>query len=105
MDGRGEVERRLHRLHRAAVPRGLVRRETQNGGWLASGPPFLGPRPEPRLPPGYSLDRSDSDVWVLLCPQGATVARFSAQGAAPEAIEREARAHHRAHHRERNQPT
>jgi len=59
---------------------------------------------EPRLPPGYSLDRSDPDVWVLLCPQGATVARFSAQGAKAEAIEREARAHHRAHHRERNQP-
>ena len=59
---------------------------------------------EVRLPPGYVLERSDPDVWVLLCPQGATVARFSAQGAAPEAIEREARAHHRAHHRERNQP-
>jgi hypothetical protein len=59
---------------------------------------------EPRLPPGYVLDRSDPDVWVLLCSQGATVARFSAQGATVEAIEREARAHHRAHHRERNQP-
>ena len=59
---------------------------------------------EPRLPPGYVVDRSDPDVWVLLCPQGATVARFSAQGAKAEAIEREARVHHRAHHRERNQP-
>ena len=54
------------------------------------------------LPPGYRLDHSDPDVWVLLCPQGATVARFSAQGAKAEAIEREARVHHRAHHRERN---
>ena len=59
---------------------------------------------EPHLPPGYRVDRSDPDVWVLLCPQGTVIARFSAQGAAPEAIEREARAHHRAHHRERNQP-
>jgi hypothetical protein len=54
---------------------------------------------ELRLPPGYSLERSDPDVWVLLCPQGATVARFSAQGAKAEAIEREAR----MHYRERNQ--
>ena len=55
---------------------------------------------EPRLPPGYALDRSDPDVLVLLCPQGATVARFSAQGAKAEAIEREAR----MHYRERNLP-
>jgi hypothetical protein len=54
---------------------------------------------EVRLPPGYSLDRSDPDVWVLLCPQGAAVARFSAQGATAEAIEQEAR----RHYRERNQ--
>jgi hypothetical protein len=47
---------------------------------------------EPRLPPGYSLDRSDPDVLVLLCPHGTAVARFSAQGAAAEAIQREARA-------------
>jgi hypothetical protein len=50
---------------------------------------------EPHLPPGYTLDRSDPDVFVLLCPQGAAVARFSARGAAAEAIEREARKHHR----------
>ena len=49
---------------------------------------------EPRLPPGYALDRSDPDVFVLLCPQGAAVARFSARGAAAEDIEREARTHH-----------
>ena len=55
---------------------------------------------EPRLPPGYVLDRSDPDVLVLLCPQGATVARFSAQGVTAEAIEREAR----MHYRERNLP-
>jgi hypothetical protein len=54
---------------------------------------------EPHLPPGYVLDRSDPDVWVLLCPQGATVARFSAWGATTEAIEREARAHHREQNR------
>ena len=54
---------------------------------------------EVRLPPGYVLERSDPDVWVLLCPQGATVARFSAQGAAAEAIEREARMHNRERNR------
>jgi len=54
---------------------------------------------EPRLPPGYVLDRSDPDVWVLLCPQGATVARFSARGAKAEAIEREARTHYRNRNR------
>ena len=53
---------------------------------------------EPRLPPGYVLDRSDPDVWVLLCPHGKVVARFSAQGATKEAIEREARRHYRAHY-------
>ena len=54
---------------------------------------------EPRLPPGYSLDHSDPDVLVLRCPHGKAVARFSAWGATAEAIEREAR----KHHRERNQ--
>jgi hypothetical protein len=51
---------------------------------------------EVRLPPGYVLDRSDPDVWVLLCPHGKAVARFSARGATVEAIEREARRHYRA---------
>ena len=59
---------------------------------------------EPRLPPGYVLDRSDPDVLVLVCPQGAAVARFSARGATAEAVEWEARTHHRAHHRARNWP-
>ena len=54
---------------------------------------------EPRLPPGYVLDRSDPDVLVLRCPDGTEVARFSARGATAEAIEREAR----THYRERNQ--
>jgi hypothetical protein len=54
---------------------------------------------EVRLPPGYSLDRSDPDVLVLRSPDGAAVARFSARGATAEAIEREAR----THYRERNQ--
>jgi hypothetical protein len=42
---------------------------------------------EPRLPPGYRLDRSDPDVWVLRRPEGWVVARFSAQGATKVAIE------------------
>ncbi len=50
---------------------------------------------EVHLPPGYSLDRSDPDVLVLLCPHGEAVARFSTRGAAAEAIEREARTHYR----------
>jgi hypothetical protein len=50
---------------------------------------------ELRLPPGYSLDHSDPDVLVLLCSHGTAVARFSAQGATAEAIEQEAKAHHR----------
>jgi hypothetical protein len=54
---------------------------------------------EPRLPPGYGLDRSDPDVALLRGPHGAAVARFSARGAAAEAIEREARTHHRARNR------
>jgi hypothetical protein len=54
---------------------------------------------EPRLPPGYSLDRSDPDVLVLLCPNGKAVARFSAQGATAESIEQEARTHYRERNR------
>jgi hypothetical protein len=53
-----------------------------------------------RLPPGYRLDRSDPDVLVLRCSHGTAVARFSAWGATPEAIEQEAR----MHYRERNLP-
>ena len=58
------------------------------------------PEERPRLPPGYVLERSDPDVLVLLCPDGAAVARFSAQGVAAEVMEREAR----KHHRERSRP-
>ena len=54
---------------------------------------------EVRLPPDYSLDRSDRDVLVLRCSHGTEVARFSARGATAEAIEHEAR----THYRERNQ--
>ena len=54
---------------------------------------------EPRLPPGYRVDHSDADVLVLRCPHGKVVARFSAQGATAEAIEREARMHYRARNR------
>ena len=50
---------------------------------------------EPRLPPGYSLDRSDPDVLVLRCPNATEVALFSAWGATAEAIEHEARMHYR----------
>jgi hypothetical protein len=54
---------------------------------------------EPRLPPGYALDRSDPDVLVLLCPQVTVVASFSTQGAILEAIEREAWEHYRERNR------
>jgi hypothetical protein len=54
---------------------------------------------EVRLPSGYTLDRSDPDVLVLRSPHGKALARFSAWGATPEAIEREAR----SHYKERNQ--
>ena len=50
---------------------------------------------EGRLPSGYRVDHSDPDVLVLLCPDGTAIARFSAQGATAEAIEREARTHYR----------
>ena len=50
---------------------------------------------DPLLPPGYTLDLSDPDVLVLLCPQGTAVARFSARGATAEAIEQEARTHYK----------
>jgi hypothetical protein len=51
------------------------------------------------LPPGYSLDRSDPDASVLRCSHGAVVARFSARGAAAEAIEQEARTHYKERNR------
>jgi hypothetical protein len=54
---------------------------------------------EVRLPPGYSLDRSDPDVLVLRCPHGTAVARFSARGATTETIEQEARTHYRERNR------
>jgi hypothetical protein len=54
---------------------------------------------EPRLPPGYVLDHSDPDVLLLHCPQGTVVARFSTRGATTQAIEREARTHHRTRNR------
>ena len=40
-----------------------------------------------RLPPGYRLDRSDPDVWVLRRAGGWIVAHFSAQGVTYAAIE------------------
>ena len=53
---------------------------------------------EGRLPPGYRVDHSDPDVLVLRCPNWTVVARFSAWGAAAEAIEKEARMHYRERH-------
>jgi hypothetical protein len=50
---------------------------------------------EVRLPPGYSLERSDPDVLVLRCPHGKALARFSARGATAESIEQEARMHYK----------
>jgi hypothetical protein len=49
----------------------------------------MGPE-EPRLPPGYRLERSDPDVWALRRPEGWVVSYFSARGATKEAIERAA---------------
>ena len=54
---------------------------------------------EVRLPPGYNLERSDPDVLVLRCPHRKAVARFSAWGATPKAIEKEARTHYRERNR------
>jgi hypothetical protein len=42
---------------------------------------------EPRLPPGYRLDRSDPDLWTLRRTEGWVVAHFSARGATRETIE------------------
>ena len=47
----------------------------------------MGSESEPRLPPGYRLDRSDPDVWTLRRHEGWVVAYFSAQGVTKEAIE------------------
>jgi hypothetical protein len=47
----------------------------------------MGSEGEPRLPPGYRLDRSDPDVWALRRSEGWVVAYFSAQGVANEAVE------------------
>ena len=45
---------------------------------------------EPYLPTGYRLNRDDPDVWVLRRTGGRVIARFSARGAAVEAIEKAA---------------
>jgi hypothetical protein len=55
----------------------------------------MGPE-ELHLPPGYRLDRSDPDVWMLRQPEGWVVAYFSAQGATREAIEEAAWEDYRA---------
>ena len=52
-------------------------------------------RDEIRLPPGYRLDRSDSDVLALRNPEGWVVAYLSARGATREAIEQAAREDHK----------
>ena len=38
---------------------------------------MTGPQREPRLPPGYRLDRSNPDVWTLRRPEGWVVAHFA----------------------------
>jgi len=38
------------------------------------------------LPPGYALDASDPDVLLLLRPDGARAAAFSARGATAEGV-------------------
>jgi len=49
------------------------------------------PHQPPRLPEGYRLDlASDPDAPALRRPDATLVARFSARGMTPEAIEREA---------------
>jgi hypothetical protein len=68
----------------------------ENPRRLVGGP---GSSEELRLPPGYSLERTDADVLVLRCPHGTAVAHFSARGAAAEAVEQEARIHYRERNR------
>ena len=41
-----------------------------------------------RLPPGYRLDRSDSDAWALRRPRGWVVAHLSDRGVTREVVER-----------------
>jgi hypothetical protein len=62
----------------------------------------MGPE-EPRLPPGYRLDRSDPDVWSLRRPEVWVVAYFSARGATKEGIEKTAWEDHEGS-REENYP-
>ena len=42
------------------------------------------------LPPGYSLDMSDSDVLILRRSDGTSVAAFSAHGADPKELRKAA---------------
>ena len=63
-------------------------RDTPSGGTLR-------PEDEVPLPPGYHLDRSDTEVLVLRSPEGALIARFSAWGYLAESVEREAWEDHR----------
>jgi len=50
------------------------------------------PPDEPRLPPGYQLDRcSDPDVSILRRADGSVVARFSVRGITREVVELEAK--------------
>lgn len=45
---------------------------------------------EPNLPPGYRLDRSDPDLWVLRRRDGSEVGAFSGRGTDPTEVSREA---------------
>jgi hypothetical protein len=42
---------------------------------------------DPRLPPGYRLDRSDPELWALRRSEGWVVAYFSARGVTWKAVE------------------
>ena len=55
---------------------------------------------EPRLPPGYRLDRSDPDLWILRWPEGWVVAYFSTRGVTREAIEQTAWEDHEGYEEE-----
>jgi hypothetical protein len=90
---------RRHLAHLQSKPEEAERLGSRHASFRSAGNPMrlidgAEASRELRLPYGYSLDRSDPDVLVLLCSHGTVAARFSARGATAEAIEREARTHY-----------
>lgn len=55
----------------------------QSQGSIGNG--FILDRPS-LMPPGYTLVNADADVLTLRCPEGTTVAMFSARGVSAEGI-------------------